>query len=88
MGLGLGLRLGLGLGTRIDIRIMNWIIIRIGIGIGIRGEGGGDFRAVTELSFGHITTKTWGYSVVFGFFNKQKMATKKNSPHPSIFRFF
>ena len=42
--------------------------------------GGGGNRAVTELSFGHVTTKTWAYSGVFGFFSKnvwQKMFGKK-----------
>ena len=33
--------------------------------------GGGGNRVVTELSFGHITTKTWAYSGVLGFFRKQ-----------------
>ena len=30
--------------------------------------GRGNNRAMTELSFGHVTTKTWAYSGVFGFF--------------------
>ena len=30
--------------------------------------GRGDSRAVTELSFTHVTTKTWAYFGVFGFF--------------------
>ena len=29
---------------------------------------GGDTRAVTELGFGHVTTKTWAYSGMVGFF--------------------
>ena len=33
-------------------------------------HGRGDNRAATELSFGHVTTKTWANSVVFGFFRK------------------
>ena len=33
-------------------------------------RGRGDYRAVPELSFGQVTTKTWAYSGVFGFFRK------------------
>ena len=33
--------------------------------------GRGDNRAVTELSFAHVTNKTWAYSGVFGFFRKK-----------------
>ena len=43
-------------------------------------QQGGDNRAVTELSFGHVTTKTWAYSGVFGFF--RKTFWQKNCPPP------
>ena len=42
--------------------------------------GWGDNKAVTELSFGHVTSKTWAYSGVFGFFRKK--FRQKNSPPP------
>ena len=41
-----------------------------------RGEG--DNRALTELGFAHVTTKTWAYLGVFGFF--RKMFVKKMPP--------
>ena len=41
--------------------------------------GRGDNRAVTELSFAHVTTKTLANSGVFGFFRK-KCWRKKLSP--------
>ena len=34
---------------------------------------------VTELGFTHVTTKTWAYSWVFGFF-RQKFWGKKSPP--------
>ena len=34
-------------------------------------EGGGYIRAVTEVGFAHVTTKTWAYLGVFGFFRKK-----------------
>ena len=46
--------------------------------------GGRDNRAVTELSFGHVTTKTSAYSGEFGFFRK-KILQKENPPHPNHF---
>ena len=36
--------------------------------------------AVTELSFGHVTTKTWTYSGVFGFFSKTFRQKKMSNP--------
>ena len=35
--------------------------------------GGGDIRVVAELSFAYVTTKTWAYSVVFGFYKRKKI---------------
>ena len=48
--------------------------------------GRGDNRAVTELGFAHVTTKTWAYSEVFGFF--RKIIWRKNCPPPpkSLFK--
>ena len=43
-----------------------------------RGEG--DNRALTEWGFAHVTTKTWAYLGVFGFF--RKMFVKKKWPPP------
>ena len=45
----------------------------------------GDNRAVTGLSFTHITTKIWAYSVVFDFFRKQFLAKKTVPPTQIIF---
>ena len=45
--------------------------------------GGGVNMAVTELGFGHITTKTWAYFGVFGF--QTKMLSKNSHPHPNYF---
>ena len=42
-------------------------------------EGGGDIRALSELSFRHVTTKTWAYFSVLGFFRK-KFITKYVPP--------
>ena len=50
-----------------------WIII-----------GGWDKRAVTELGFAHVTTKSWAYFGVFGFFRK-KFRRKNCPPHPNHF---
>ena len=46
--------------------------------------GRGDNRAVTELGFAHVTTKTWAYSGVFGFFRK-KCRQKNCPPHQNHF---
>ena len=43
----------------------------------------GDNRSVTELSFAHISTKIWAYSVVFNFFRKK--IWQKNGPPKSLF---
>ena len=32
------------------------------------GQGVGDNRAVTEIGFAHVTTKTWAYLEMFDFF--------------------
>ena len=43
--------------------------------------GRGENRTVTELGFAHVTTKTWAYSRVFGFFRKniwQKNCSRKH----------
>ena len=40
---------------------------------------------MTELGFAHITTKSWGYLGVFGFFRK-KCLTKQRPPNHPIFR--
>ena len=45
--------------------------------------GGGDSGAVTELGFPHVSTKTWAYLGVFGFFRK-KFVYKKYPPPPSL----
>ena len=42
----------------------------------------GDNRAVTELSFAHVTIKTLAYSGVFGFFRKK--SSKKLLPPTQI----
>ena len=47
--------------------------------------GGGDNRVVTELSFGHVTTKTWAYFGVFSFFRTKISAKKMSPPHPNHF---
>ena len=47
--------------------------------------GGGDNRAVTELSFVHITTKTWTYCGVFGFFRRKKNCQEIFSPRLNPF---
>ena len=48
--------------------------------------GGGNNRTVTESSFRHITTKTWGYSGVFSLFREKKFRRKKfPPPHPNYF---
>ena len=46
------------------------------------GRGGN--RAVTELSFAHVTTKPSAYSGVFGFF-RQKSLQKNCPPNPNHF---
>ena len=46
--------------------------------------GRGDNRAVTELGFAHVTTKTWAYSEVFDFLRK-KIWRKNCPPHPNHF---
>ena len=44
---------------------------------------GGGKRAVTELSFGHVTTKTWAYSG--GCLDlSEKIMAKKSVPPTSI----
>ena len=47
--------------------------------------GRGDNRAVTELGFAHVTTKTWAYSRVFGFFRKK--IRQENCPPPTQITF-
>ena len=49
--------------------------------------GRGDNKAVTELSFAHVTTKTWTYSRVLAFSEKKNLL-KKLSPTPpkSLFK--
>ena len=42
---------------------------------------GGDNRAVTELGFTHVTTKTWAYLGMFGFF--RNFFGHKFSPPPA-----
>ena len=49
------------------------------------GLGGEDNRAVTELSFGHVTIKTWAYSGVFGYFRKKFWRKKLSPPPKSLF---
>ena len=44
--------------------------------------GGGDNRVVTELGFAHVTTKSWAYLGVFGFF-KNNFGKKKMPPTPT-----
>ena len=50
-----------------------WVFFSLDRGVGVN-------KAVTKLSFGHITTKTWAYSGVFGF--SEKSFGKKNLPPP------
>ena len=47
-------------------------------------RGGGN-RAVTKLCFGHITTKNWAYSGVFGFFRKSCCGKTVPPPTKSIY---
>ena len=47
---------------------------------GINQLGGGDKRAVTELGFAHVTTKSLAYLGMFSFFRKKFF--KKNAPPP------
>ena len=44
--------------------------------------GRGDNRAVTELSFAHVT---WAYFGVFGFFRQQFWQKKVSPPPKSLF---
>ena len=46
-------------------------------------KGRGDNWAVTEISFAHVTTKTWAYSGLFGFIRK-KCWQKKTVPTPEL----
>ena len=47
--------------------------------------GRGDNRAVTELGFAHVTTKTWVYSGVFSFFRNFCWQKKLSPPHQNHF---
>ena len=47
--------------------------------------GGEDIRAVTELGFGHVTTKTWAYFGVFGFFRYKFWRKNLFPPQPNHF---
>ena len=47
-------------------------------------DRGGDKSAVTELCFAHVTTKTWEYIEVFGFFRKKNVVNKNSSPPGQI----
>ena len=49
--------------------------------------GGRDNKAAANFSFGHVTTKTWAYSGVFGFFRKKNLSQNlfPTSPLKSIF---
>ena len=47
--------------------------------------GRGDNRAVTELGFAHVTTKTWAYFGVFSFFRKNFGEKTVPPPPKSLF---
>ena len=48
-------------------------------------RGWGDNRAATELSFGHVTTKTWVCSGVFEFFGNFFLSQNMSLPPKYIF---
>ena len=45
--------------------------------------GGGDKRAVTELGFAHVTTKSLAYLGMFGFFRNFFFCKKMPPPRPN-----
>ena len=49
----------------------------------VGGREGGDKRAVTELNFAHVTTITWAYFKVFGFFLEKNIVNQNSPPPPA-----
>ena len=70
--------------AKVDVGVAVCIVVGVPYMLYLWLLGRGDNRAVPELGFAHVTTKTWAYSGVFGFFRK-KCRRKNCRPRPNHF---
>ena len=66
--------------AKVDVGVAVCIVVGVPYMLYLWLLGRGDNRAVPELGFAHVTTKTWAYSGVFIF--SRNFFWRKNCPPP------